>query len=63
MLSLIITTNLEFARWSDIFADAKITAALLDRIIHHAHLLDFSGRDSHRLTEALLNQTVRKEGQ
>ena len=31
--SLIITTNLEFARWNDIFADTKIIAALLDRII------------------------------
>jgi len=52
--SLIITTNLEFARWNDIFADTKITAALLDRIIHHSHLLDFSKRDSRRLTDALM---------
>ena len=51
--SLIITTNLEFARWNDIFADTKITAALLDRIIHHSHLLDFSNRDSRRLRDAL----------
>jgi len=54
--SLIITTNLEFARWNDIFADTKITAALLDRIIHHSHLLDFSNRDSRRLKEALMGQ-------
>jgi DNA replication protein DnaC len=54
--SLIITTNLEFTRWNDIFADTKITAALLDRIIHHSHLLDFSGRDSWRLKEALMNR-------
>ena len=52
--SVIITTNLEFARWNDIFADTKITAALLDRIIHHSHLLDFSKRDSWRLKDALL---------
>jgi len=52
--SLIITTNLEFARWNDIFADTKITAALLDRIIHHSHLLDFTGRESWRLKDALL---------
>jgi len=32
--------NLEFARWNDIFADIKITAALLDHIIYHSHLLD-----------------------
>lgn len=54
--SLIITTNLEFARWNDIFADTKITAALLDRIIHHSHLLDFTERDSRRLMDALLNR-------
>jgi DNA replication protein DnaC len=57
--SLIITTNLEFARWNDIFADSKITAALLDRIIHHSHLLDFTNRDSRRLKDALLNQTAK----
>ena len=56
--SLIITTNLEFARWNDIFADTKITAALLDRIIHHSHLLDFTDRESRRLKDALLNQTA-----
>jgi DNA replication protein DnaC len=54
--SLIITTNLEFARWNDIFADTKITAALLDRIIHHSHLLDFTNRESRRLRDALMGQ-------
>ncbi|GHU88554.1 hypothetical protein FACS1894202_04850 [Clostridia bacterium] len=53
--SLIITTNLEFAHWNDIFDNPKITAALLDRIIHHSHLLDFSNRDSRRLLDALFN--------
>jgi DNA replication protein DnaC len=54
--SLIITTNLEFDRWNDIFADTKITAALLDRIIHHCHLLDFTNRESRRLQDALQNR-------
>jgi DNA replication protein DnaC len=54
--SIIITTNLEFSRWNDIFADTKITAALLDRIIHYSHLLDFTNRDSRRLMDALLTQ-------
>lgn len=60
--SLIITTNLEFARWNDIFADTKITAALLDRIIHHSHLLDFTQRDSWRLKDALLRTTIKEGG-
>jgi DNA replication protein DnaC len=52
--SVIITTNLEFARWNDIFTDAKITAALLDRLIHHSHLLDYTERESRRLQDALM---------
>jgi DNA replication protein DnaC len=58
--SLIITTNLEFDRWNDIFADTKITAALLDRIIHHCHLLDFTNRESRRLQDALQNRGARE---
>jgi len=58
--SVIITTNLEFAHWNDIFADAKITAALLDRVIHHSHLLDFTCRESRRLKDALSNKSLRK---
>jgi len=54
--SIIITTNLEFTKWNDIFDDAKITAALLDRVIHHSHLLDFTNRDSRRLLDALMNK-------
>jgi len=57
--SLIITTNLEFARWNDIFADTKITAALLDRIIHHSHLLDFTNRESWRLKDAIGNKKTK----
>jgi len=59
--SIVITTNLEFARWNDIFADTKITAALLDRIIHHSHLLDFTSRDSRRLRDALMEQASTKQ--
>ncbi|OGO87686.1 MAG: ATP-binding protein [Clostridiales bacterium GWF2_36_10] len=55
--SLIITTNLEFTKWNDIFCDEKITAAIIDRIIHHSHLLDFSGRDSRRLLNSLIKLT------
>ena len=58
--SMIITTNLEFARWNDIFADTKITAALLDRVIHHSHLLDFTNRESRRLKAAITKQRVKK---
>jgi len=52
--SLIITTNLEFEMWNEIFCDEKITAAIIDRIIHHSHLFDFTGRDSRRLMNSLI---------
>lgn len=52
--SLIITTNLEFTKWNEIFYDEKLTSAIIDRIIHHSHLLDFSKRDSRRLQNSLI---------
>lgn len=39
--SLIITTNLEFGKWNGIFYDEKLTAAIIDSVIHHTHLLVF----------------------
>jgi len=49
--SLLITTNLDFARWGEVFADATLTAALLDRLTHHAHILLFQG-ESYRFKES-----------
>lgn len=46
--SLILTTNLEFSKWNCIFYDEKLTSAIIDRIIHHSHLIIFSG-SSYRL--------------
>lgn len=46
----IITTNLGFDRWEEIFGDAVLTAALVDRLTHRAYLVNMSG-ESYRLKE------------
>ena len=51
--SLIITTNLEFARWGTVFGDDNMAAAVIDRIVHHGRLLQFRG-DSYRVKHALM---------
>ena len=46
--SLIVTTNLPFARWSEVFHDATAAAAVIDRVIHHSEILKLEG-ESYRL--------------
>ena len=55
--SLIVTTNLPFARWAEVFLDATVAAAVIDRIVHHATVLTTNG-DSYRLKVAQRNQTA-----
>jgi len=50
--SVIVTSNLEFGQWNSIFGDTRLTAALVDRLVHHAHILTFTG-ESYRLRHAL----------
>jgi len=53
--SLIITSNLEFSQWNIVFGNDKLTAAMIDRLIHHSHILVFSG-PGHRLEESMQRQ-------
>jgi len=53
--SVIITTNLGFADWTQVFGDAVMTAALLDRVTHKAHIINCQW-DSYRLKESLKRQ-------
>ena len=51
--SVIITTNLEFSKWVNIFYDEQLTAALIDRLVHHSYLLIFDGQ-SYRIKNSLM---------
>ena len=59
--SLIVTTNLPFADWPQVFAnDERLAGALLDRLTHHVHILEIVG-DSYRLKSSL-NKGKKKQG-
>jgi DNA replication protein DnaC len=50
--STVVTSNLAFAEWTRVFADASLTAALLDRLTHHCHIYSFDW-ESIRLKDSL----------
>ncbi|SDM46416.1 ATP-binding protein, partial [Halarsenatibacter silvermanii] len=58
--SMIVTTNLEFGRWDEVFGDERLTTALLDRVVHHAHILTFTGK-SYRFQQAMARKNKNKE--
>jgi len=51
--SIIVTTNLQFGKWNHVFGDPILTEAVVDRLIHHSHLLLFGG-ESKRMRESMM---------
>lgn len=49
--SLMVTSNLPFEKWDTVFQDAALSAALLDRLTHHCHILEMNG-ESYRFKKS-----------
>jgi len=55
--SVVITSNLVFSQWDQIFKDPMTTMAAIDRLVHHATIIEFNG-DSHRAQSAKAKTTA-----
>ena len=55
--SIMVTTNLPFDEWTEVFGSERLTGALLDRLTHHVHILEMNG-ESYRLKRSLENPAV-----
>ena len=53
--STIITTNKPFGKWHEIFGDVTLANAILDRLLHHSHIIDING-NSYRLRDKLKSE-------
>ena len=60
--SLLITTNLPFTDWTQVFQDHRLLGALLDRLTHHCHILEFSG-ESYRFRQSQQQQAAASHNQ
>lgn len=59
---MVLTSNLPFPQWAGTFADdATLTAAMLDRLLHHAHLVSISGESYRLKNKRKAGQTGRRE--
>jgi DNA replication protein DnaC len=50
--SVVVTTNLEFGQWTEVFGQERLTAALLDRLTHRCHIFELHG-ESYRFRQSL----------
>ena len=57
--STIVTTNLPFSRWTELFENTTMVAALIDRLTFHSHVLNMNG-ESYRLKDAKKQQAILK---
>jgi DNA replication protein DnaC len=65
--SIIITSNLPFDEWTEVFDSERLTGAILDRLTHHVHILEMNGesfrlRQSRKTKSQNPNGTTRSQG-
>jgi len=60
--SIIITSNLSFANWTEVFQDERLTGALLDRVTHHCHIIQIKG-ESFRFRQSLTKYELSLKGE
>lgn len=58
--SLIVTTNLNFANWTEIFQSERLAGALLDRLTHHCHIIQIRG-ESYRFRQTLAKRRLNQK--
>jgi DNA replication protein DnaC len=58
--SVIVTSNKPFGRWGEVFGDATVAAAMIDRLVHHAEVVSMKG-DSYRLKDRDLGRVPNDE--
>ena len=56
--SILVTSNLPFDEWTEVFGSERLTGALLDRLTHQVHILEMNG-DSYRLNQSKRRQRLR----
>jgi hypothetical protein len=57
--SVIVTSNKPFGRWGEVFGDTTVAAAMIDRLVHHAEVVNLK-RDSYRLKDKNLGGCLAK---
>lgn len=60
--SIIITSNLSFANWTEVFEDERLTGALLDRVTHHCHIIQIKG-ENFRFRQSLTKYELSLKGE
>ncbi|MBS3982280.1 MAG: ATP-binding protein, partial [Dethiobacter sp.] len=57
--SVIVTTNLEFSRWTELFENELMVAAMIDRLTFRSHVFNMNVKESYRLEQTLLKEKRR----